>query len=69
MRALLPKAKLIDAQEDGRHGKGKRGDELPQELQLRACRLEWIRKAKAKLEAGAACCWKGPSTGRTSRDG
>jgi len=54
MRALLPKAERIDAQEDGRHGKGKRGDELPQELQRRVCQLEWIRKAKAELEAGAA---------------
>jgi hypothetical protein len=27
--ALLRKAELIDAQEDVRHGKGKRGDELP----------------------------------------
>jgi hypothetical protein len=27
--ALLRKAELIDAQEDARYGKGKRGDELP----------------------------------------
>jgi transposase len=54
MRALLRKAELIDAQEDGQYGKGKRGDELPEELQRRSSRLEWIRKAKAELEAEAA---------------
>jgi transposase len=54
MRALLRKAELIDAQEDGQYGKGKRGDELPAELQRRSSRLEWIRKAKAELEAEAA---------------
>ncbi|MFM7268879.1 MAG: IS1182 family transposase [Cyanobium sp.] len=54
MRALLRKAELIDAQEDGQFGKGKRGDELPEELQRRSSRLEWIRKAKAELEAEAA---------------
>jgi hypothetical protein len=54
MRALLRKAELIDAQEDGQYGKGKRGDELPEGLQRRSSRLEWIRKAKAELEAEAA---------------
>ena len=54
MRALLRKAEIIDAQEDGQYGKGKRGDELPEELQRRSIRLEWIRKAKAELEAEAA---------------
>ncbi len=54
MRALLRKAELIDAQEDGQYGKGQRGDELPEELQRRSSRLEWIRKAKAELEAEAA---------------
>jgi transposase len=54
LRALLRKAEIIDAQEDGQYGKGKRGDELPEELQRRSSRLEWIRKAKAELEAEAA---------------
>jgi transposase len=52
--ALLRKAELIDAQEDTRYGKGKRGDELPKELQLRQDRLDALRKAKAELEAEAA---------------
>ncbi len=54
MRALLRKAEILDAQEDGRCGKDKRGDDLPEELQRRSSRLEWIRKAKAELEAEAA---------------
>ena len=54
MRALLRKAELIDAQEDGQYGKDKQGDQLPEELQRRSSRLEWIRKAKAELEAEAA---------------
>jgi len=54
MHALLRKAELIDAQEDGQYGKGKRGNELPEELHRRSSRLEWIRKAKAELEAEAA---------------
>ena len=53
MRVLLRKAELIDAQEDWQNGKGKRGDELPEELQRRSNRLEWIRKGKAELEAEA----------------
>jgi hypothetical protein len=40
--------------EDGQVGKGKRGDELPEKLQRRSSRLEWIRKAKVELEAEAA---------------
>jgi transposase len=54
MRALLRKAELIDAQEDSQYGKGKRGDELPKELEHRVERLEKIRQAKAELEAEAA---------------
>ena len=52
--ALLRKAELIDAQEDARYGMGRRGDELPKELQLRQDRLDALRKAKAELEAEAA---------------
>ena len=49
MRALLRKAEIIDAQEDGQYGKGNRGDELPVELQRRSSRLEWIRKARCPV--------------------
>jgi hypothetical protein len=58
MRALLRKAEIIDAQEDGQYGKGMRGDDQPEELQHRQSRLEWIRKAKAELEAEAAAAAK-----------
>jgi hypothetical protein len=52
--ALPRKAELIDAQEDAGYGKGRRGDELPKELQHRQDRLNALRKAKAALEAEAA---------------
>lgn len=50
---LLEKAEQVDAEEDARYGKGKRGDELPEELRRRESRLKAIRKAKAALEAEA----------------
>jgi hypothetical protein len=43
----------VDAEEDGKYGKGKRGDELPKELARRESRLEKIREAKAALEQEA----------------
>jgi hypothetical protein len=52
--ALLRKAELIDAQEDARYGKGKRGDELPKELQRRQDWPDALRKARAELDAEAA---------------
>jgi transposase len=52
--ALLADAELLDAEEDERFGPGRRGDELPQELQRREQRLAAIREAKAALEAEAA---------------
>ncbi|MCP9889391.1 hypothetical protein KBY96_15860 [Cyanobium sp. ATX 6A2] len=50
----MRKAEILDAQDDARYGKGKRGDELPKELQRRQDRLDALRKAKAELEAEAA---------------
>lgn len=50
---LLSQAEEVDAAEDAQHGKGRRGDELPKELQRRQDRLEKIRQAKAALEAEA----------------
>jgi transposase len=44
MRALLRKAEIIDAQEDGQYGKGKRGDELPEELQRAKLRSDIERR-------------------------
>jgi transposase len=53
VEALLRQAEQVDAEEDARYGKGKRGDELPEELQRRESRLAVIRAAKAELEAEA----------------
>jgi transposase len=53
VEALLEQAARIDAEEDAEHGKGKRGDELPEELSRRASRLHKIREAKAALEKEA----------------
>ncbi len=53
VQRLLKEAERIDAEEDAEHGKGKRGDELPQELARRESRLKKIREAKAALEADA----------------
>jgi transposase len=53
VRALLEEAEAIDAAEDERFGPDRRGDELPQDLQLREQRLARIREAKEALEAEA----------------
>ena len=50
---LLVEAKSVDEAEDAKYGKGKRGDELPEELRRRESRLIKIREAKAALEAEA----------------
>ena len=53
IEALLQRAAETDAAEDEKYGKGKRGDELPEELARRESRLKKIREAKAALEAEA----------------
>ena len=50
---LLERAREVDEEEDRRYGKDKRGDELPEELAFRECRLGKIREAMAALEAEA----------------
>jgi len=50
---LLQAAAATDEAEDQQYGKGRRGDELPQELARRESRLRKIREAKAALEAEA----------------
>ena len=52
-RKLLEEAERVDAEEDALYGKGKRGDELPEELRHRESRLKKIRQAMAELEAEA----------------
>ena len=53
VEALLAEAQRVDDAEDAQHGKGKRGDELPDELARRESRLKKIQQAKAALEAEA----------------
>jgi transposase len=53
VQALLAEAVRVDAEEDGKYGRGKRGDELPAELARRESRLAKIREATAALEREA----------------
>jgi transposase len=53
IEALLQQAEDVDAAEDAAYGKGKRGDELPEELARRESRLKKIAQAKAELEQEA----------------
>lgn len=50
---LLKEAEEIDQEEDTLYGKGKRGDELPEELRFKQSRLRKIKEAMAALEAEA----------------
>jgi len=53
IEALLKQAEDVDAAEDAQYGKGRRGDELPQELARRESRLKKLAEAKADLEREA----------------
>ena len=53
VKELLKRAETTDEEEDRKYGKGKRGDELPQELALRESRLKKIREARQALEEEA----------------
>jgi hypothetical protein len=50
---LLNEAEDLDRNEDQRFGKGRRGDELPEELRFKQNRLLKIKAAKAALETEA----------------
>ena len=50
---LLAEAEATDTAEDTRYGKGKRGDELPDELRYRERRLKKIQEARQALEEEA----------------
>ena len=47
---LLVEAEVRDAAEDRKYGKGKRGDELPEDLRFKKTRLEKIKQYKRELE-------------------
>jgi transposase len=53
VEALMAAAEKTDAEEDAQHGKDRRGDELPAELQRRESRLKKIREARQALEQAA----------------
>jgi len=53
VKELMGRAEQTDEAEDRRYGKGRRGDELPEELRLRTRRLQTLREAKAALEERA----------------
>jgi hypothetical protein len=53
VQQLLEQAEAADEEEDIRHGKDSRGDELPAELARRETRLKRIREAKRALAARA----------------
>ncbi len=50
---MLAQAEAADAEEDERHGRDRRGDELPAELRRRESRLAKIQQAKKVLEQRA----------------
>jgi len=54
INALMRRAEILDAQEDQRYGKGKRGRGLPDELRRRQERLARIRQARKEMEAETA---------------
>jgi transposase len=58
VKDLLAQAATVDAEEDLRYGKNRRGDELPEELRRAEGRLEKIRAAKLALEEEAKAAAK-----------
>jgi len=53
VQRLLQEAEATDQAEDQRYGKGRRGDELPEELRFKQSRLAKIKEAKEALEREA----------------
>ena len=53
VRLLLQEAQAVDDAEDALYGKGKGGDELPEELRFKQRRLEKIKEAMESLEQEA----------------
>lgn len=53
VRQMLEQAAQVDAAEDARYGKGRRGDELPEELATTKKRLAKLREVKRQMEQEA----------------
>lgn len=64
---LLKEAEALDEKEDKKYGKGKRGDELPEELKFKEKRLAKIREAKQALEEQAR--QEAASKAKSGKDG
>jgi transposase len=65
---LLNEAEDLDRNEDQRFGKGRRGDELPEELRFKQNRLLKIKAAKAALETEAKDAAKKAGQEQEKRD-
>jgi transposase len=53
VKGLFAEAEAVDEAEDALYGKGKRGDELPEELRFRQSRIKKIKEAMESLEKEA----------------
>jgi len=53
VQEMLAEAERADAAEDQKYGRGRRGDELPEDFRSKQRRLERIREGKARLEQQA----------------
>lgn len=53
VKRLFAEAEAVDEAEDALYGKGKRGDELPEELRFRQSRIKKIKEAMESLEKEA----------------
>ena len=53
VKRLFAEAEAVDEAEDALYGKGKRGDELPEELRFRRSRIRKIKEAMESLEKEA----------------
>lgn len=54
VKKIVAEAEKIDAEEDRKYGKNRRGDELPEEMQRRADRLAKLEECRQRLEERAA---------------
>jgi len=68
VQKLLKQAEAVDEEEDKRHGRERRGDELPEELQRRETRIARIQEAKKALEERAREKAKSEGEGKDSKE-
>src|SRR5579872_2217578 len=68
VRRWLDEAEREDEEDNGKHGKSKRGDELPDWVANKQKRLEKIREAKARLEEEAKALAERLATERAEKE-